>query len=246
MRISISPTMFLITGFFWVLASSVIGLTLYLAMIFGYPMPPYLRLVHVHGTLVGGVAQIILGAMLTFIPPLLMTGRDRSDSHPLLFGAVNGGAIILLIGFVWQNSAMIGVGGVMILFAFLLLFGDAVRQARSSLVSPPLNLWFYGVALIALLAGLGMGEVLVWRGLSQTTLAQGRLAHIHLNLLGFVTLTIVGTMHNFFPTVLNAGLHSVGLARIVFVVLPAGIITLVAGFFLGGVWVTLTAGGLFF
>jgi hypothetical protein len=217
------PPLFLLTGLFWLVLSSLLGLVLFLCMMIGIPLPPMLRLVHVHGALIGGVSQMILGAMLAFIPPLLLSGRNRPESHPVLFAMINVGTIVVLIGLALRHYTVVGVAGLLVIIAFLSLFVDAVRQAKSSLVSPPLNLWFYGVALVALLGGLGIGEALALRILSPTILGQARLSHIHLNLLGFVTLTIIGTMHNLF-------------------LLPAGVLCLVAGFLLSRVSAQIGAG----
>ncbi len=236
------PPLFLLTGLLWLLLSSLLGLVLFLGMIRGLPMPPMLRLIHVHGALIGGVAQMILGAMLAFIPPLLLSGRNRPESHPVLFAMINVGTIVVLIGLALRHYTVVGVAGLLVIIAFLSLFVDAIRQAKSSLVSPPLNLWFYGVALVALLGGLGIGEAMALRIVPPTMLGQARLSHIHLNLLGFVTLTIIGTMHNLFPTVLNARLHSPRLARLVFFLLPLGVLSLVTGFLLSRVSVQIGAG----
>ncbi len=244
-HLQIRPPTFLLTGLLWLVLSALVGLALFLGLMQGRPLPPVFRLLHVHGALVGGVAQIILGAMLSFIPPLLMTGRDRPESHPVLYLAVNGGTIGMLAGFALGRPWLVGGAGLLVLVAFLSLAGDAIRQARASLVSPPLNLWFYGVALLALFVGLGMGLAMALRLLPLSFIGQGRLAHIHLNLLGFVTLTIVGTMHNLFPTVLNAPLHSPRLARLTFVVLPAGILLLIAGFLLSRLPVAIAGGTVF-
>ena len=240
------PPLFLLTGFAWLILSSLLGLFLFLGMTRGIPLPPMLRLLHVHGALIGGVAQMILGAMLAFIPPLLMTGRDRPESHPVLFMLINIGTIGVLVGFWLQHYTIVGVSGLFVLVAFLSLLSDAIRQSRNSLISPPLNLWFYGIALVALVAGLSMGLAMAFRLLPVTFLGQGRLAHIHLNLLGFVTLTIIGTMHNLFPTVLNARLHSRRLARLTFFILPSGVILLVTGFLLSNLWVQIGAGVILF
>ncbi|MEE8608275.1 MAG: hypothetical protein V3S55_11775, partial [Nitrospiraceae bacterium] len=189
MRDSFRPALFLLTGLLWLLVAFVLGLALWLSTILGYPLPQAFRLLHVHGALVGGVAQIMLGAMLAFIPPLLMTGKDRPDSHPVLFGMINAGTIGMLIGFALGYSMIIGGAGLLVIAAFLSLLRGALRQARTSLVSPPLNLWFYGTALLALLGGLGVGEAMTAQLFTHQSIGQARLAHIHLNLLGFVTLT---------------------------------------------------------
>ena len=242
MRHHLRPPLFLITGCGWLLASAGLGLALWLGMILGRPLPPMLRLVHVHGALVGGVAQIILGAMLTFIPTLLMTGKDRPESHPVLYLAINAGAVALITGFWLQSRTIVAIAGSVILLVFLDVFREAGRQARHSLNSPPLNLLFYGLALLSLFGGIGMGLAIAMHWLPVTLLGQGRLAHLHLNVLGFVTLTIVGTMHNLFPTVLNAPLYSPRLARLTFFALPLGILGLVSGFLLSRVWVEIGAG----
>lgn len=239
---SIRPPLFFLTGVCWLLASGFLGVVLFLGMMLGIPMPPTLRLVHVHGALVGGVAQMILGALLSFVPALLMTGRDRPESHPWLFGAINGGAIGMLAGFAGNQWTVVAVSGALVLLAFLAVLWDGLKQARSSLVSPPLNLLFYGLALLALIAGLGLGLAMAMRSLPPDLHAVGRLAHIHLNLLGFVTLTIVGTMHNLYPTVLGSPLHSARLARWTFVLLPAGILGLVAGFLAGHLLIQIGSG----
>ncbi len=241
-RLQIRPLMFLLTGFGWLVLSSLLGLAIFIGTVRGTPLPPWLRLLHVHGALVGGVAQMILGAMLAFIPPLLMTGHHRHSSHPFLYLAVNGGAIGMLTGFALQRYLIVGIAGLLVFAAFISLASDALKQARRSLNSPPLNLLFYGLALLALFAGLAVGEGMAFEFFAPTSVAHARLAHIHLNLLGFVVLTIVGTMHNLLPTVLQASLYSAVLARAVFLLLPAGIITLVTGFFLSSLWTEIAGG----
>jgi cbb3-type cytochrome oxidase subunit 1 len=241
-QLEFRPPVFLLTGLLWLVLSALLGLVLYLTTIVGLPLPSILRLLHVHGALVGGVAQIILGAMLAFIPPLLMTGGSQPRSHPVLYVAINAGAVGLVAGFWQQNRLLIAAGGLLVFFAFLSLAGNAFRQTRESLVSPPLNLWFYGIALLSLLSGLGLGIAMASGMVSPELMGRIRLAHLHLNVQGFIALTIVGTMHNLFPTVLNVPLHSPRLARLTFFLLPAGIAALLAGFLMGKVPVDLAAG----
>ena len=236
------PPLFLLTGLLWLLVSSLLGLVVFLSMVLGIRLPPVLRLIHVHGALIGGVAQMTLGAMLATIPPVLTGGRERSESRPVLYAFINVGTVAVLIGFAMRDYTWVGVSGLLVIIAFVSLFAQAVRQARSSPVSPLLDLWFYGVALIALLGGLGMGEALALELVSPAGIGQTRLGHIHLNLLGFITLTIVGTMHHLFPTVVNAVLHSARLAQLTFFLLPLGIMLLIAGFLLSALWVQIGAG----
>lgn len=237
-----TPLTFLLTGFTWLLFSSLLGLAILLGLVRGTPLPSWLRLVHVHGALVGGVAQMIMGAMLAFIPPLLMTGQKRPDSHPILLTVINGGALGMVLGFGFQNFTIVAAGGLIVLGAFLSVASDAWRQARQSLNSPPLNLLFYGLAFIAVVGGLAVGIGMASRFIDMSWYGHARLVHIHLNLLGFVTLVIVGTMHNLLPTILQNRLYSPRLARTVFYLLPAGIVVLIAGFALSSLKTELVAG----
>lgn len=238
----VRPPLFLLTGFCWLFLSALLGVALFVGMIIGNPLPPPLRLVHVHSALVGGVAQMILGAILTFVPAMLMTGRDRPESHPVLYAAINGGATGMVAGLATEQQVLVAASGSLVVLTFLAILQDGLKQVRSSLASPPLNLWFYGVALVALLAGLGVGEAMALHLLPATFHGHARLAHIHLNVLGFVTLTIVGTMHNLFPTILNAPLYSPRLARWTFILLPGGVALLIAGFLMGNLQTEIAAG----
>ena len=239
-----TPLTFLLTGFSWLLLSSLLGLAILIGLVRGTPLPSWLKLVHVHGALVGGVAQMIMGAMLAFIPPLLMTGQKRPDSHPILLTVINGGALGMVLGFGLQNLTIVAAGGLLVLGTFLSIASDAWRQTRQSLNSPPLNLLFYGLALIALFGGLAVGIGMASRFIDMSWYGHARLVHIHLNLLGFITLVIVGTMHNLLPTILQNKLYSPRLARTVFFLLPTGMAVLIAGFALSSLKTELVGGTL--
>lgn len=244
-HLTFRPLTFLLTGFGWLVFSSIVGIAILIGLIHGTPLPQWLRLAHVHGALVGGVAQMILGGFLAFIPPLLMTGQTQRDSHPVLFLAINVAAIGMIAGFYLRNYMVVGIAGILVVASFLWIARDAWAQTRQSLNSPPLNLWFYAVALLALFAGLAVGEAMAF-GLAHESFGHLRLAHIHLNILGFITLTIVGTMHNLLPTVLNAPLYSPLLARAVFIFLPLGVAVLIGGFLNSSVRIEIAAGFILF
>jgi len=230
------------TGFGWLLLASLLGLASLIGLVRGTLLPPALRLVHVHGALVGGVAQMIMGAMLTFVSTLLMTGRDRRDSHPVLFAVMNGGALALVIGFGFRNYQVVAAAGCIVLAAFLWVARDTWRQARRSVNRPPLNVWYYALALSALVGGLALGIGMAAQLVQPAWTGSARLVHLHLNLLGFVTVTIVGTVHNLLPTILQQPLHRPRLARLVFVLLPAGIALLIGGFALSSLPIEFVGG----
>lgn len=244
-HLTFHPLTFLLTGFGWLVVSSIVGVAILVGLVHGTPLPQWLRLIHVHGALVGGVAQMILGGFLAFIPPLLMTGQKQRDSHPILFSSINLGAIGMIVGFYLSSYTTVGIAGFLVVASFLWIAHNAWSQARKSLNSPPLNLWFYAIALLALMAGLSAGEVMAFR-LTQEFYGHIRLAHIHLNILGFITLAIIGTMHNLLPTVLNTPLYSPRLARAVFILLPLGVAVLVGGFLNSSVRIEIAAGAILF
>jgi len=237
------PLTFLLTGFSWLLLASLVGLAILIGLVRGTPLPHWIRHTHVHAALVGGVAQMILGAMLIFISPLLLTGRTQRESHPLLFLTINGSALGMVVGFGLHNHTIVGISGFFVIAAFLWIARDTWLQARKSLNAPPLNLWYYALAVLALFGGLACGETMAFAWMPES-FGYIRLAHIHLNLLGFITLAIVGTMHNLLPTVLNAPLHSPRLARIVMWLFPLGLTVLIAGFMNSSVTIEMAGGGL--
>src|SRR5262245_51194935 len=122
------PPLFWLSGLLWLVLSSLAGAAMLLTTTTGWSLPPGLRLVHVHAALVGGVAQIILGSMLTFISPLLLTGGSKSDSHGVLFAAHNAGTIGVVTGFALRDYTLVGIAGFIVLLVFLSTFTDLVKQ----------------------------------------------------------------------------------------------------------------------
>jgi hypothetical protein len=74
--------------------------------------------------------------------------------------------------------------------------------------------------------------------------AHARLLHLHLILLGFVTMAMIGATHHLLPIVLNAELYSLKLARLVMVVLPSGFAILIGGFITSSLHLELAIGGI--
>jgi hypothetical protein len=239
---AVRPPLFLLTALVWLLVSILLGFYFWTAKALGLPTIPQLRLIHVHSALVGGATQMIFGALLTFIPPLLMVPYEPKKSRALQYLLLNGGVLGMVVGFGTLQYPIVGLSGLAIGLAFLLLLGDTLSMVRKSLSRPGLHLWFYGLAVLSLFGGIVLGELIAFAGLDPENINPVRLAHLHLNLLGFVTLTIIGTMQTMFPTVSAARLASDRLAVLAFVLLPTGVAGLVAGFLLGVPLVQVVAG----
>ncbi len=241
-RLQFRPALFLLTGLFWLLLASAVGLVLFLAILRGVPTSQAAALVHAHGAMVGGVAQIALGALIAFLPSFFRMGQGRSDSHPVLFTAINAGAVGIAAGFGFGQYLLVSASGLLVLFAFLSLCRDALGSLRPILAAPPLDLWLYGLAGLALLAGLLVGEAMALRAVPQMMIGHMRLAHMHFILQGFLTLAIVGAMHTVFPAMLRGALYSDSMARMTFVLLPGGILALIGGFLSSQLWIEIGGG----
>lgn len=224
------PPLFLVSALCWLLASVFLGLYVWIAKEAGLPTLPQLRVMHAHMALVGGVSQMIFGALLTFIPPLLMVPFEEKKSRGFQYFLLNGGTIGILIGFGVSDLRIVGFSGAAVGLAFLMLFSETLTMVRKSVQRTGLNLWFYGLAILSLFAGIGLAELIAFGSFMPDRINLARLAHLHLNLMGFVTLAIIGTMHNLFPTVAGTRLYSDRLAIATFVALPLGVFALVSGF----------------
>jgi len=235
MKPTVHPHLFLLTGLLWLAGACALGLLLFLGMTMGQGYGQHLRPLHAHGALLGGVMQIVGG--------LLLAGRDRVPSAPLVFAALNLGTIGLLAGQTREDAILMSASSLLFLSAVIALKDDLIRQLRLSAVGGPLGWWYYSVALASLAIGLLAGAAIPFRLLPPDSIGQGRLAHIHFLTQGFLLLMIVGAIHAQFPGGVNANLHSTRVAQTTFALLPSGIVTLIVGFLLSDHWVQI-AGGL--
>ena len=238
-RFSFRPLTFLITGFGWLLLSSLVGLASLIGLVHGTPLPAWLRLVHVHATLIGGILQLMIGGLLASLSATAQSDRTPSHSHPGLFIALNVATVGLLVGFGLGNMTIVGVAGIVVIGAVVSL----ASVAWQSFSQPIGSSWLYRFSLMALLGGLAIGIAMAFRFMPEYY-AHARLLHLHLILLGFVTMAMIGATHRLLPMVLNAELYSPRLARIVMVALPTGFVMLIGGFITSSLRLELAIGGL--
>ena len=242
-RFTARPLTFLITGFSWLLLSTLVGLAILIGLVHGTPLPSWLRLVHVHATLIGGILQLMIGGLLASVSHSSQGDRTPSDSHLGLFVVLNVATVGLLVGFGLGNMMIVGVAGIVVIGAVASIATVAWQYARQSLAQPASSSWLYRFSLIALLGGLAIGVAMAFR-LMPEYYAHARLLHLHLILLGFVTMAMIGATHRLLPMILNAEIYSPGLARLVMVLLPAGFAILIGGFITSSLYLELVVGGL--
>ena len=242
-RATCQPLTFLITGYAWLLLSSLVGLAVLIGLVHGTPLPSWLRLVHVHAALLGGILQFMIGGLLASLPTTSQSERTHSESRPGLFTALNVATVGLLVGLALGNKMIVGLAGIVVLGAVVSLVALIWQYSRQYQTEPASPTWLYRFSLLALLGGLAIGIAMAFRFMPEYY-AHARLLHLHLILMGFVLLAMIGATHRLLPIILNTELYSPRLARLVMGLLPAGFAILIGGFITSSLRLELMIGGL--
>lgn len=239
------PLVFCVTGFSWLVLASIVGMATLVGLVHGTPLPSWIRALHVHAALVGGVGQMLLGGLLLSIPPSNSANRKEAGSHPLTFWAMNSGLIGMLVGFWLHRDMVVGMAGFVVIATFLFLIHTVwVRASRTWKLSTKYS-WYYTLSLICLVGGAACGEITAL-GYLPNSHGYVRLAHIHLAVIGFVVLAIIGVVHHLLPALWNSPLMNGSLARAGFVLMPISVAILIGGFLNSSVPLELAAGTIFF
>ncbi len=238
---SYSPLTFCFTGFTWLTLASILGLAILIGLVRGTPLPSWVRALHVHAVLIGGVTQIILGGFLLLVSPSYSTDRRESDSHPITFWALNGGLIGMLVGLWLHQNLVVGGAGVVVIAGFLSVIRSLWIRAQQAWNSAVSHSWYYALALCGLVSGSVCGTLMAW-GIIPEPYGYVRLTHIHLVILGFIVLALIGIMHDILPRVLGTPHANPKLVRLTTILLPIGVCSLIGGFLNSAVPVEMVAG----
>ena len=160
-----------------------------------------------HLALAMGILPLILAAMSYFVPVLTRSSAQAPQWLPLALLASWLGGSILITGFIqwpnWPDGKALSLGTASLLAALLaaaaalsLLLWSRQRKQRC-VGQPHPGLHWYLAALTCLLLAL---LAIVFMPLWPAQRAALRLFHLHLNLLGFVGLTTLGTLQVLLPT----------------------------------------------
>jgi nitrite reductase (NO-forming) len=158
-----------------------------------------------HLVLLGAATNAIVvwsehfAAALLHAPPV---GARAATARVL---ALNLGILAVLGGVHAGRGALAAAGaclaGVVVLAHAVAL---TARVGRSLAARLGHTVWFYLAASAALLAGMGLGLLLAGGAAGAADAYRAlRLAHVHLNVLGWVGLAVVGTLFTLWPTVLR-------------------------------------------
>jgi Putative multicopper oxidases len=170
---------------------------------FAHPFLPEWRWLAVHLLLLGAVTNAIVvwsahftAAVLRIPPP---TNR-RGETGRL--AVLNVGVVAVLVGGVGPQP-WVGVAGAVAVFAavgaHLLWLAGRLRAALPSRFAVTVH--HYVAATVSVLAGIPVGAWMLV--VDDATRPRLLLFHAHVNLLGWVTLTVLGTVLTLWPTILR-------------------------------------------
>jgi nitrite reductase (NO-forming) len=158
-----------------------------------------------HLALAGAVSVAIAGAMQNFALTLSAAPDAAAGIVWTQFASANLGALFIAIGYPTETGWLVGLGGGLFVLATGIL-GWLVTRARRVGLNRRHALPFamYGAAIVAVLAGGLLGAVIGSRVVDDPQVwLELRRVHLTLNVLGWASLTIAGTLVTFLPTVLR-------------------------------------------
>ncbi|MFE2613548.1 hypothetical protein ACFXA2_08045 [Micromonospora chalcea] len=186
---------------------------------FVHPFLPAWRWTAIHLLLLGAVSNAVVVWSAHFAAAVLRApAPDRRRAEAARLAALNVGVLAVLTGGT-ADRPWLGVAGATLVFvavtAHLVALTRRLRRALPARFSVTVR--YYLAATVALLAGVpvGAGMLVIDDPLRPRLL----LFHAHVNLLGWVTLTVLGTLLTLWPTVLRTRMAD-GAVRAATVALP--------------------------
>lgn len=173
------------------------------AVAFIHPFVPAPRWLMIHLLLLGAVSHAILVWSRYFTDALLHSADDdrRGQNRRLLL--LNGGAILVVVGVASDAWPATLLGATAVASAVLWHGATILRQLGAALPSRfGSSVRYYVAAACFLPVGAGLGTALA-RGLPDPWRTRLVVAHASVNLLGWVGLTVVGTLVTLWPTMLR-------------------------------------------
>ncbi len=159
----------------------------------------------VHLLLLGAVSNAILIWSRHFADALLRLPEDPNRRREALRLALfNAGALAVVAGMLSDNAGTVLVGATVV--ALVAGWHAVVLMVRMRRALPSrfgTTLRFYVVAAALLPVGVALGVAMAPDNLGEATHARVALAHVVINLLGWMGLTVVGTLVTLWPTMLH-------------------------------------------
>jgi nitrite reductase (NO-forming) len=198
-----------------------------------------------HLALAGAVATAISGAMQNFMLALTATPAPPAVVTWVQFALLTAGAATIAIGLPNGLDGVVAVGGTAWIVAIVLLGWMLWRARRRSLHRRHgMPIAAYAAAIVSAVAGGTIGALLGSGALDGDAYLRARHAHLTLNVLGFASLTVVGTLVTLLPTVLRVRMPPRRGGGILTILVAALVLLVVA--WLADATALLTAGGVAF
>jgi len=170
-------------------------------------LPPHRRSgiwLPLHLALAGAVTTAISGAMQNFMLALTATPAPPAPVTWTQLGLVVGGAASIVIGVPSSIPWLVALGGAAFVVAIGILGWMLWRSWRGALNKRhAVPMAAYGAAVLAALIGGTLGALLGTGAVGADAYLRVQRAHMTLNVLGFASLTVVGTLVTLLPTVLR-------------------------------------------
>ena len=170
-----------------------------------HDLVPVPRWAMIHLLLLGAVSHSVVVWSQHFSDALLRTAPPRHRAQqvwPRLL-LLNAGASLVVIGVLADTWPITAIGAAAVITAAAAHAALLAAQLRRSLPARfSATVRFYVAAAVLLMGGAGVGAALA-RGVSGPLHERLHLAHVALNVLGWIGLTVLGTLITFWPTVLG-------------------------------------------
>lgn len=171
-----------------------------------HPFVPAPRWLLMHLLLLGAVTHSIVVWSRHFADALLRVDAPATPTRTRRLLLLNGGALTVIVGVVAALWPVVVLGAAAVVLAVAWHGVDLVRDLRRALGGRfAVTVRYYVAAAALLLPGAGLGATMA-RGLDDEAQVRVMLAHAALNVLGWVGLTVVGTLLTLWPTMLRTRL----------------------------------------
>lgn len=199
-------------------------------------MPGWLAL---HLLVLGAASNAVLVYSRHFAQALLHVRPASEWPASARLAVFNLGTVAVLLGMSIPETWLAVTGAVLVVGAVIGHTASLVAMARAASLSGRLRVvvWYYVGAGVALLIGGSLGGVLTGGVVRSAPWEHAvRLAHAHLNLLGWLGLVVIGTLFMLWPAVLRTRMADTApqTARRVLGIMTAGLSVAVTGALLTG------------
>ena len=197
-----------------------LGLAAVVALV--HPFVPESRWLMVHLVMLGGATHSVMVWSTHFAQALLKTPEHLDDrrAQTIRLGVLLGGTTAVLVGVPGGLWPLVLVGAVLVGIAVAWHAVALVRRVRAPLPGRfRVTIRYYVLAALSLLAGATFGALLA-RGPGEEAHARLLVAHSLTMVLGWLALTVTGTLVTLWPTMLRTAIHP-SAERVAARVLPA-------------------------